>query len=590
MSIDAPDAPPPDQAARERIEDDLASTLFVEAGAGSGKTTALVARVVALVTSGTVELRSIAAITFTEKAGAELRDRVRRGLQETAERGESPAAERCRLALAQLDGAAIGTLHSFAQRLLSEHPVEAQLPPKVEVLDEVSSAVAFDRRWTRVLDRLLDDPALQRTILLLHAESVDPKKLRSLALAFEGSWDLVDDLVPEHAPEPPAVADLVPHLQQELAALAALEEHCIDPTDLLCEAVQAFAAFSRALAAAGDDDLDLMELLRSGMPSYRKGAGRAPAWRGRKEEVHAQLGAVRAAVGSIQRRVLDGCAHHLGAALRRHTLEAADRRRADGRLEFHDLLVLARKVLRHPEQGPIVRAALHQRYQRLLLDEFQDTDPIQIELAVRIAALDPREADADHWAAVDVAPGRLFVVGDPKQSIYRFRRADIAVFMAARERFAPEGGGAVELTANFRTVSPVIDWVNATFRTLLEEPPDEDVPHSQPAYIDLQPQRSPAPVGPPVAVIGLEPHAYRAPADEVRTAESRDVAHVITTALAEGWQVREGHAGWRPCRLGDITLLVPARTTLPFLEDALDAARIPYRAESSSLVYASRAV
>ncbi|MEQ1786525.1 MAG: 3'-5' exonuclease, partial [Acidimicrobiales bacterium] len=83
---------------------------------------------------------------------------------------------------------------------------------------------------------------------------------------------------------------------------------------------------------------------------------------------------------------------------------------------------------------------------------------------------------------------------------------------------------------------------------------------------------------------------YRAPADEVRTAESRDVAHVITTALTEGWQVREGHAGWRPCRLGDITLLVPARTTLPFLEDALDAARIPYRAESSSLVYASRAV
>jgi ATP-dependent helicase/nuclease subunit A len=238
-----------------------------------------------------------------------------------------------------------------------------------------------------------------------------------------------------------------------------------------------------------------------------------------------------------------------------------------------------------------VRASLHQRYQRLLLDEFQDTDPIQIELAVRIAAADPRGAEADQWADVDVAPGRLFVVGDPKQSIYRFRRADISTFLAARERFAPEGGGAVELTANFRTVDPIIGWVNETFRALLHEAPDTDLPQpSQPEYVDLQAQRSVGPVGPPVAVVGLDPHPYRTGADVVRSAESRDVAHVITTALAEQWVVREGDDGWRPCRLGDITLLVPARTSLPFLEDALEAARIPYRAESSSLVYATRAV
>ena len=152
------------------------------------------------VIGGAVELRQIAAITFTEKAGAELRDRARRELQERAAGPAGLEADRCRTALAQLDGAAIGTLHSFAQRLLSEHPVEAQLPPRVEVLDEVSSAVAFDRRWARILDQLLDDPALERTILLLHAANVDPAKLRSLALAFEGSWDLVDDLVPQDAP------------------------------------------------------------------------------------------------------------------------------------------------------------------------------------------------------------------------------------------------------------------------------------------------------------------------------------------------------------------------------------------------------
>src|SRR5580704_11069781 len=140
---------PPDQGARDRITEDLDATLFVEAGAGSGKTSALVNRVLALVTSGRAELRTVAAITFTEKAGAELRDRIRRQLESEAE--ADPGGDvggRCRLALDQLDGAPIGTLHSFAQRLLSEHPVEAGLPPRVEVLDEVSSSVAFDARWS----------------------------------------------------------------------------------------------------------------------------------------------------------------------------------------------------------------------------------------------------------------------------------------------------------------------------------------------------------------------------------------------------------------------------------------------------------
>jgi ATP-dependent exoDNAse (exonuclease V) beta subunit len=581
---------PPDQDARDRIADDLATTLFVEAGAGSGKTTALVGRVVALVRSGVVELRQIAAITFTEKAAAELRDRVRRELQRLAAT-EGEEAARCRVALAQLDGAAIGTLHAFAQRLLSEHPVEAQLPPRVDVLDEVSSAVAFDRRWARVLDTLLADPALERTLLLLHAASVDPSKLRSLALAFERSWDLVEDLVPAECAPPPTVVDLAQKVHDELRALGDLASRCIDPGDPLLATLGDFAAFARTLADTGEDDLDLLDVLLHGVPRYRKNAGKAPAWGGCKDQVHAQLVAVTDAIASVTSGVLDGAAHHLGSALRQHTLAAAEERRRAGTLEFHDLLVLARKVLRDPAHGHDVRASLSERYQRLLLDEFQDTDPIQIELAVRIAAAHPAEADADEWTEVEVDPGRLFVVGDPKQSIYRFRRADIHTFLTARDRFAPDAGGTVSLTANFRTVEPIISWVNHTFGALLGEPADTNVPHSQPEYVDLQAERPAPPAGPPLAVVGVQPHPPRTGADAVRTAESRDVANVITTALRDGWAVYDKtREEWRPCRLGDITVLVPARTTLPFLEDALDAAHVPYRTESSSLVYASRAV
>ncbi|HEY2429387.1 MAG TPA: UvrD-helicase domain-containing protein, partial [Acidimicrobiales bacterium] len=176
--------PAPDQPHRDRIVEDLGTTLFVDAGAGSGKTTALVDRVVALVAAD-VPLRAIAAVTFTETAAAELRDKLRQRLEL---RAAGDAGDRFRSALDDLDGAAIGTLHAFAQRLLSENPVEAGLPPAVEVLDEVSSGVEFERRWAAFQDRLLADAELERSILLLMAAGVRQQALRILAVAFDAIW------------------------------------------------------------------------------------------------------------------------------------------------------------------------------------------------------------------------------------------------------------------------------------------------------------------------------------------------------------------------------------------------------------------
>ncbi|MFI5054546.1 MAG: UvrD-helicase domain-containing protein, partial [Acidimicrobiia bacterium] len=120
-----------DLATRAAIVDDLDHTLFVEAGAGSGKTKALVDRVVALVTVRDVPMREIAAVTFTEKAAAELRDRIRRELEGVTGNDDRVVANRAAAALDELDGAAVATLHAFAQRLLAEHPIEAGLPPRV---------------------------------------------------------------------------------------------------------------------------------------------------------------------------------------------------------------------------------------------------------------------------------------------------------------------------------------------------------------------------------------------------------------------------------------------------------------------------
>lgn len=603
MSSKSTTVVPPDQAARQRIASDLESTLFVEAGAGSGKTTALVGRVVALIASGEVELRSIAAITFTEKAGAELRDRIRQDLEKAL---ADPALtellrERYRTAVSQLDGAAIGTLHSFAQRILAEHAIEAGLPPRVEVADEVSSDIAFERRWETFLDELLEDPAIARTLGLLLDSGLKPDAIRALALAFEQNWDLVADRVPDHAPEPPPVSEVAAPLLDQLEELVRYQSNCTDPSDKLFELLSTIGDFTQYLRAEHDDTALLAALTSRSLPDGTKvktrpgNLGRKVAWAVDKAEVTNALSQVDDNITSALADLTQAAVHRLAVNVRSFTLEAAEARRRAGQLSFHDLLVMCRQLLCHPSNGGAVRQRLHDRYQRILLDEFQDTDPIQIELAVRIAAADPTSeaAGSAPWAGVAVSPGHLFFVGDPKQSIYRFRRADISMFLEARRRLGK--GGLVELTTNFRTVAPVIDTVNEMFARLIVDRPEVEMPvTSQPDYVALHPVRPIPPVGPAVSVVGRTPIPAddKATATELREAEATEVAATVVRAVSEGWSIGTGDDNdpWRPARLGDITILVPARTSLPMLEDALDRVGVPFRSESSSLVYSSRAI
>ena len=238
---------PPDAAARAQITGQLDRTLFVDAGAGSGKTRSLVDRVVAVVLhpDSAVPLRHVAAVTFTEKAGAELRDRLRVAFEAALTSADpgSARARRAAEALEDLDAAAIGTLHSFAERILGEHPVEAGLPPLIEVLDEVASSVAFDERWTALRTAMLDDPGLEQALLLALATGMRLEDLRSMARAFNDNWDLLQSRVltmPVAALPPADTAGLC----TEARRLTELGGLCVDGDDKFLPRLDCLASWA----------------------------------------------------------------------------------------------------------------------------------------------------------------------------------------------------------------------------------------------------------------------------------------------------------------------------------------------------------
>ena len=602
----------PDEAERVRIRSDLDATLFVEAGAGAGKTSSLVDRIVNLVRSG-VPVTGIAAITFTEKAAAELRSRTRQRLQ--ADGGPDTEA-----ALARLDHAPIGTLHSFARRILFDFPIDAGLPPGFSVLDELESGLAFEERWNDLLDRLLDEAEPAGGLIdggrgfveLCEFDGFGVNKgARRMADDFRSNWDLVSDRVELADPGPlelatSALADLADRIRSTPIPSDDKQVDTVAGLVTLSAGLHSESLRTRLEAIAALDDKYGHWSERKTLPGSK--AKWTAAYGDAGNDALEALRADEVELGRLASDLLEHVKRHrrllLGAIIGRFVLDAATERARSGQLEFHDLLVLARRLL---TDHPHIRRLLHDRYLRVLLDEFQDTDPIQLEIAVRLTADpdDPAQSPAESaeaatassappsWRDLRPLAGRLFIVGDPKQSIYRFRRADISQYLRAADQV---GADNVRLSANFRSSRAVIDFANDVFGRLITYEAD-----AQPAFRALDACRAPALLDHgTVSLLGIDRHddlatnqrnAEIGSADALRLREAADVAAMVSTALADGWPVfDETLDTLRPCRPGDICILLPTRISLPSLEAELRQAQLAYRAENSSVVYATNEV
>jgi ATP-dependent helicase/nuclease subunit A len=577
-----------DQTDRTLIEQELETNIFVEAGAGSGKTHELVERICGLVDAG-VELRSVAAITFTEKAAGELRERVRRQLT-----GAPPSELRLR-ALNQLDTAPIGTIHSFAARIIGEHPIEAGVPPLITVVDELRSQIAFTRRWEAARQKLFTDPSIDDALRILLAVGVSLDHLQNVAADLDANWDRLESHPPQKRHIP---AVNLGALLRQTSEVLAHADHCTDPADKLLTAFEHIKIWHGRLTEAETGELGLvLELLHS-VPQKGFSLGKQANWPNNLSSVQESCKDLARQAIALRNSFVQPAVETVTAAMAEVLVQAARERQHSGELEYHDLLIHARDLL-VGEDKRAVHESLHNRYRCIMLDEFQDTDPIQAELATRITA--DGLCGPEGWEQLSIPPGRLFTVGDPKQSIYRFRRADIATYLAAQQRFSDDHNSNIaSLQTNFRSTGSVLEWINATFGQLIT--PSGTL---QPEYRSLMPDPQRPEWsnehGPAVSVIGragAQPgESGKVSADDMRRQEAADVADAIRiatgTARLPAWQKQRKRSGGfepSPIQLRDICILIPTRTSLAALEDALDDAGIEYRAEASSLVYSTQEV
>ena len=584
------DRPPVDQEIRLAAATDLAACFFLEAGAGTGKTRILVDRVVEIIRRGSAEIEEVVVITFTEKAAGELRARVRDRLHERLEAAAEPERARYRAALRGLVSAHIETIHAFASSLLREFPLEAGVNPGFQQLDEVTSRVDFRDQWDDWIWNLEGAhlAAVERCVRLgmaldtVHevAEILD----RHRELRLSGS-----------AAQQPAADRVLRELQVLRAEGDELAAACRGDGDAC---LRSFRELRRQLAeveqlagaAAGDLRAALVEAALHDL-AFRPQRGNRGNWRSAEA-----LARMRELQETARDRLLewraglnDDALHRLSAALSAFVTSAAAARRRAGKLNFDDLLIEARALV---AGDATVRAALRERFRYLLVDEFQDTDPLQAEIVLLLAADDPPPTGGARpraWHEVTLQPGKLFIVGDPKQSIYRFRRADIDTYLRAKRVFQrqPQGRARIAtISQNFRSLPQITEWVNTTFGAVLT--PNPQFPGAQPEYQPIHAYRAAA-GGPRVALLYPELAVHEAKLGELRREEATAVARLIADLTTNPrWRIDappgdSGDSGApvdvggaRGVALRDICILVETRTALEGYTRELARGGIPY--------------
>ena len=545
-----------DDDARRVIRESIDDTVIVEAAAGTGKTTELVNRILAVIREGRAEVREIVAVTFTEKAAGELKLRLRQGLELERRKAHDPAViHRLEQAVAKLEEAHVSTIHGFCADLLRERPVEARVDPLFKVLTEGQAERLFGEAFAGWFQSQLENPpegvrrSLRRPSRAIRPGEVDEdgpvERLRRAAYELAQWRDFRGEWTRDPFDRAAAIAPII-ELVHRVADISAKPSYIGDNLYLDTEPVRRASRDLKELESRtigsripdpGSRDVDFLESrlieLHRNRDFKRRRKGSGPTYG--KTITRAQVLEVRDALVMALMEFQVQADAELAALLHGELLECVDRYEAlkqrEGALDFLDLLVRARNLVRDDEA---VRRDFQRRFRRIFVDEFQDTDPLQAELLMLLAAGDPRERRWDH---VTPDAGKLFVVGDPKQSIYRFRRADVDVYRQVCQLLQASGATCVELRKSFRAVPNIQRAVNFAFSSVM----DGDVESMQAHYVPLEASRADTPQPSVVALPVPRPYGrYSVSAMEIeKSLPSAVGAYVEWLVKRSGWTVTE---------------------------------------------------
>jgi len=562
-----------DGGARRRAIEDVGRSFVMEAAAGTGKTHTLISRILHLVLEKgpqgpPLRLAEICAITFTEKAADEMKARLRLELEKKLDEPGAPdAVERILQALDDLETASISTFHSFAAGLLKERPVEAGIDPRFSALDEIRCELFFREVWDAWIAAALKrrDPALEKAL----RAGFSLQNLKDLAQDLREHWLTIRELQCAAPDEEQISLEIRSRLDEARGFLNLLT----NPEDKLAGRLEA------AISWLGNPDpaADILEKPGSAGSKNNWTGGKDTVDEVRKflkEVIELQISFVRIP----ERRLMYETVQWLCADFLRREWEK--RKSTAGYLDFDDQLYMARDLLRRHEG---VRVEFQERYKTLLVDEFQDTDPVQLEIVLLLTS---KRGDSIP------EPGRLFIVGDPKQSIYRFRGADIETYLglAREEKLRALGVERLTINRNFRSVPSILRFVDEAFAGEIHPPDDGNYQSSYTAFNDEGARRE-EPAAPSVHILGddTEESAERK-TEELAALEAERIAKLVRAmCLARDSSYTVGDpaspGGWRPARYGDVAVLLPTLTHADAMEDALREAEIPYVLEGGRLYY-----
>lgn len=585
-----------DTESRNKIISDISTNFFVEAGAGSGKTTMLVSRMVAMVEAG-IDISKICAITFTKAAAGEFYERFQKLLIERSNpeyawedngyAGQLPkptekTRKLCEDALQNIDLCFMGTIDSFCSMILSEHPSEAGIPSDSSIVSDNDVETIYKQEYVKICggEYGQDLAKAARSFRALHRYP-EVVFVRGMSLFMNNrnvhfNYKKVEEVDIDKA---------FSHDREDfIAAVKCLIEHPELKYDGQKESVAAWEKIGdvyKSIKGRWSNNftsviygLKQMKNLRVlPVASEKYGAsidgvfepgGKQGKWLEcvlkNENNLYDKLQMNRY---DISMSFFDQCVPVIEAAM----LEK-------GNLTFFDYLYYLRNMLKRDaaKEGKLIEY-IYNRHSYFLIDEFQDTNPMQAEVFFYLAA----EKPVENWRDCVPKPGSLFIVGDPKQSIYRFRSADVASFLNVKKLFEKNQGTIAYLTRNFRSTVPLCGYFNRVFTELM---PVETENQSKFEEIPL-PEKSSDDIF--QGTYKYKAYSANAAKENPEMADSTRIADIIERLVGrEDYKIiGGGEREARPIRYSDFMVITSAKAKLAPIMTELDVRGIPTRVEGN---------